>query len=169
MLFVFGVPLMQFPSMSSLQGALPSVPPSSGLMHPSSLANPSLAWNSPQSSLYGSAMPPQSQVQASAMAPSIFITSHFPSSVTCFMPKPFLFCCGSWTVLWKSQGHSWGNKCQLLCQCQGNYTVAMIIFTFQMGCFKLGCSFALGSSSFGYNHSSTFPIYNSHSLAYPIW
>nr|KYP49304.1 putative ADP-ribosylation factor GTPase-activating protein AGD14 [Cajanus cajan] len=58
--------VLQFPSMSSLQGALPSVPPA-GAVHPSNMGNPSLAWTPPLSSSF---RPTQAQIHASALGPS---------------------------------------------------------------------------------------------------
>lgn len=78
-----GVPWLQFPSMSSLQGALPSVTPSA-TMHPSNMGNISHAWNPPSSSSYVS--PPQVQTLAPAMGPGIPITI---SSINYFMPRQF--------------------------------------------------------------------------------
>ncbi|KAG4999226.1 hypothetical protein JHK87_020298 [Glycine soja] len=72
-----------FPSMSSLQGALPSVTPSA-TMHPSNMGNISHAWNPPSSSSYVS--PPQVQTLAPAMGPGIPITI---SSINYFMPRQF--------------------------------------------------------------------------------
>ncbi|XP_054778339.1 probable ADP-ribosylation factor GTPase-activating protein AGD14 isoform X2 [Prosopis cineraria] len=72
-----------FPSMSSLQGVLPSIPPSSGVIHPLSLGNPSLSWNSPRPS-YGSVLPPQAQVHAPAMAPRAYLGQQVPTN----MPVP---------------------------------------------------------------------------------
>lgn len=64
-----GVPWLQFPSMSSLQGALPSVTPSATL-HPSNMGNLSIPWNPPSSSSYVSVLPPQAQTLSSTMGPS---------------------------------------------------------------------------------------------------
>jgi hypothetical protein len=66
---------MQFPSMSSLQGALPSVAPSAAV-NPSNMGNQSLSWNPPSSLSYAPTLPPQAHIHASAMGPSIpFIIS----------------------------------------------------------------------------------------------
>ncbi|KAI4350877.1 hypothetical protein L6164_005284 [Bauhinia variegata] len=73
-----------FPSMSSLQGTLPSVSASSGLMHPSSLVNPSLTWMPPQSSAYGYVLPQQIQTHAPAMASGAYMGQHMPTN----MPMP---------------------------------------------------------------------------------
>ncbi|KAI4347145.1 hypothetical protein L6164_007987 [Bauhinia variegata] len=73
-----------FPSMSTLQGALPSISASSGLIHPSSLGNPSLAWMPPQSSSYGSLLPPQIQTHQSAMASGVSVGQQMPTN----MPMP---------------------------------------------------------------------------------
>ncbi|XP_061366476.1 probable ADP-ribosylation factor GTPase-activating protein AGD14 isoform X2 [Gastrolobium bilobum] len=72
-----------FPSMSSLQGALPSVPPS-GAMHPSSLGNPSHAWTPPPSSSYVSFLPAQAQTHASALGPRAYVGQQMPTN----MPMP---------------------------------------------------------------------------------
>ena len=61
-----------FPSMSSLHGALPSMPPS-GAIHPASLGNPSHAWNPPLSSSYVSVLPGQAQTHPSATGANIVI------------------------------------------------------------------------------------------------
>lgn len=68
LMYMIGPPWLQFPSMSSLQGALPSVTPS---VHPSNMGNLSHAWNPPSSSSYAPMLPPQAQTLASAMGPSI--------------------------------------------------------------------------------------------------
>ena len=62
--------VVQFPSMASLQGVLPNVPPPSGLVRTSSLGTPSSAWMPPQSLPYASGMPLQSQPYASAVPQS---------------------------------------------------------------------------------------------------
>lgn len=99
-------PQMQFPSISSLQGGLPSVLPS-GAMHPSSLGNPSHAWTpTTMSTMQGimpnvppsgtmhpsslgnpshawnpapssSVLPPQAQTHGPALGPSIVILLPF--------------------------------------------------------------------------------------------
>ncbi|XVE98208.1 hypothetical protein REPUB_Repub03eG0085800 [Reevesia pubescens] len=56
-----------FPSMASLQGALPNMPPPSGLVRTSSLGTPSSAWMPPQSLPYASGMPLQSPPYASVV------------------------------------------------------------------------------------------------------
>ncbi|OMO86852.1 Arf GTPase activating protein [Corchorus capsularis] len=58
-----------FPSMASLQGALPNMAPPAGLVRTSSLGPPSSAWMPPQSMPYASGMPPQSLPYASGMPP----------------------------------------------------------------------------------------------------
>ncbi|KAG8657406.1 probable ADP-ribosylation factor GTPase-activating protein AGD14 isoform X3 [Manihot esculenta] len=58
-----------FPSMASLQGALPNMPPSSGLQHTSSLGAPSSAWTPSQSLPHPSALPSQPPSYAPAMPP----------------------------------------------------------------------------------------------------
>ncbi|XP_041007423.1 LOW QUALITY PROTEIN: probable ADP-ribosylation factor GTPase-activating protein AGD14 [Juglans microcarpa x Juglans regia] len=71
-----------FPSMASLQGALPSVPPAPGLLHTSSLGAPSSAWMPAQASLYTSAFLPQAPSYASAVP----ISSYMGQQVTSDMP-----------------------------------------------------------------------------------
>ncbi|KAI6681811.1 hypothetical protein NL676_035692 [Syzygium grande] len=61
-----------FPSMASLQGALPNVPPSSSLMHASSLGTPTQSWIPPQGT-YVSAASLQPQPLASALPPSAYM------------------------------------------------------------------------------------------------
>ncbi|OMO58062.1 Arf GTPase activating protein [Corchorus olitorius] len=58
-----------FPSMVSLQGALPNMAPPAGLVRTSSLGPPSSAWMPPQSLPHASGMPPQSLPYASGMPP----------------------------------------------------------------------------------------------------
>ncbi|KAE9613936.1 hypothetical protein Lal_00016447 [Lupinus albus] len=69
-----------FPSLSSLQGALPSVTP--GSMHPSSLGNPSFGWNPPLSSSYVSLLPPQAQTLAPAVGPGAYMGPQMPTNST---------------------------------------------------------------------------------------
>ncbi|KAJ9688491.1 hypothetical protein PVL29_014249 [Vitis rotundifolia] len=59
-----------FPSMASLQGSLPNMPPSMGLLHSSSAGTQS-TWTPPQSSLYPLAMPPQAPPYVSGMPPQV--------------------------------------------------------------------------------------------------
>ncbi|XP_038695871.1 probable ADP-ribosylation factor GTPase-activating protein AGD14 isoform X2 [Tripterygium wilfordii] len=61
------VHLQTFPSMASLQGTLPSLPPSSGLMRTSSLGAPSPSWPSSQPSPYPLAIPIQGPTFAKTM------------------------------------------------------------------------------------------------------
>ncbi|KAM7509484.1 hypothetical protein LguiA_019937 [Lonicera macranthoides] len=73
-----------FPSMASLQGALPNMGAAqTGLIRTSSLGTPPQAWMPPQSS-YPTAIPSQPQPYASAMAPSSYMGHQVPSS----MPPP---------------------------------------------------------------------------------
>ncbi|KAE7998770.1 hypothetical protein FH972_003281 [Carpinus fangiana] len=58
-----------FPSMASLQGALPNVPPASGVIRASSFGTPSSAWMQPQASSYASTLPPQAPPYAPALPP----------------------------------------------------------------------------------------------------
>uniref|UniRef100_A0A5B7AP74 Putative ADP-ribosylation factor GTPase-activating protein AGD14 isoform X1 n=1 Tax=Davidia involucrata TaxID=16924 RepID=A0A5B7AP74_DAVIN len=69
-----------FPSMASLQGALPNTTAPSGLLRTSSLDAPSPTWMPPQSS-YPSAMPPQAPSYASAMPPSAYMRQQAPSNL----------------------------------------------------------------------------------------
>ncbi|XP_020233255.1 uncharacterized protein LOC109813474 [Cajanus cajan] len=66
--------------MSSLQGALPSVPPA-GAVHPSNMGNPSLAWTPPLSSSF---RPTQAQIHASALGPRAYMGQQMPTN----MPIP---------------------------------------------------------------------------------
>ncbi|CAL0312463.1 unnamed protein product [Lupinus luteus] len=68
-----------FPSMSSLQGALPSVT-TPGSVHPSSLGNPSFAWNQPLSSSNVSLLPPQAQTLAPAVGPGAYMGHQMPTN-----------------------------------------------------------------------------------------
>lgn len=61
-----------FPSMASLQGALPNVPPSSSLMHASGLGTSMPSWIPPQGP-YASAASLQPQAHASALPPSAYM------------------------------------------------------------------------------------------------
>ncbi|QCD85298.1 probable ADP-ribosylation factor GTPase-activating protein AGD14 isoform X2 [Vigna unguiculata] len=70
-----------FPSMSSLQGALPSVTPSAKI-HPSNMGNPSLAWN--PSSSYALVPPPQAQTIAPVMGPGAYMGQQMVTN----MPMP---------------------------------------------------------------------------------
>ncbi|KAF2304553.1 hypothetical protein GH714_033312 [Hevea brasiliensis] len=72
-----------FPSMASMRGALPNMPPSSGLQRTSSLGAPSSAWMPSQSLPYPSALPPQPLSYASAMPPRAYmgqVSSNMPIS-----------------------------------------------------------------------------------------
>ncbi|MED6135663.1 hypothetical protein PIB30_048822 [Stylosanthes scabra] len=75
-----------FPSMSSLHGALPSMPPS-GAIHPSSLGNPSHNWTPPPSSSYVSVLPGQAQTHPSAMGPRTYMVQQMPPP-NMAMPRP---------------------------------------------------------------------------------
>lgn len=59
--------------MSSLQGALPGVPPP-GAVHPSSMGNPTHGWTPPPASSF---LPAQAQMHATALGPSMFIVLRF--------------------------------------------------------------------------------------------
>ncbi|KAF8393326.1 hypothetical protein HHK36_021567 [Tetracentron sinense] len=70
-----------FPSMASLQGALPNMSAPTGFLRTSSLGTPSPQWMPPQSTSYVSARPPQSPSYASVMPPlSPFYASAMPPS-----------------------------------------------------------------------------------------
>ncbi|XP_065851575.1 probable ADP-ribosylation factor GTPase-activating protein AGD14 [Euphorbia lathyris] len=73
-----------FHSMASLQGALPNVPPSSGLQHTSSLGAPSSTWVPYQSLPFSSAMPPQQPSYASDMPPQQ------PSYASAMPPRAYM-------------------------------------------------------------------------------
>ncbi|KAL3009459.1 hypothetical protein AAZX31_07G084500 [Glycine max] len=68
-----------FPSMSSLQGALPGVPPP-GAVHPSSMGNPTHGWT-PLSSSF---LPAQTQMRATALGPRPYMGQQMPTN----MPMP---------------------------------------------------------------------------------
>ncbi|XP_058732310.1 probable ADP-ribosylation factor GTPase-activating protein AGD14 [Vicia villosa] len=70
-----------FPSMSSLQGALPSVTPSA-TVHPSNMVNQSLAWNPPSSLSYAPMPPPQAHTFASAMRPRAYTEQQMAPNLT---------------------------------------------------------------------------------------
>lgn len=69
-----------FPSMASLQGALPNVPPSSSLMHASSLGTPTPSWIPPQGT-YAPAASLQPQPLASALPPSAYMGQQMHSNM----------------------------------------------------------------------------------------
>ncbi|KAJ1393502.1 Arf-GAP domain and FG repeat-containing protein 1 [Sesbania bispinosa] len=73
-----------FPSMSSLQSALPSVTPPA-TMQPSNMGNLSLPWKPPSSSSYVSVLPPQAQTLASAMGPGAYMGQQMPTNIP--MPR----------------------------------------------------------------------------------
>ncbi|XP_057968114.1 probable ADP-ribosylation factor GTPase-activating protein AGD14 [Malania oleifera] len=68
-----------FPSMASLQGALPNMPPSTSLLRTSSVGSPT--WMTPQSSPYASALPPQAPTSVSAMPLGLYMGQQVPGSV----------------------------------------------------------------------------------------
>ncbi|EOY30852.1 NSP-interacting GTPase, putative isoform 3 [Theobroma cacao] len=70
-----------FPSMASLQGALPNVPPASGLVRASSLGTPSSAWMPAQALPYASGMPSQSLPYASAVPQRAYTGAQLPSNL----------------------------------------------------------------------------------------
>ncbi|XVE54305.1 hypothetical protein DITRI_Ditri03aG0070100 [Diplodiscus trichospermus] len=73
-----------FPSMASLQGALPNVPPPSNLVRTPSLGTPSAAWMPPQFLPYASGVPSQSLAYPSAVPqrpyPGVQLPSNLPPS-----------------------------------------------------------------------------------------
>ncbi|XP_039684783.1 probable ADP-ribosylation factor GTPase-activating protein AGD14 isoform X1 [Medicago truncatula] len=73
-----------FPSMSSLQGALPTVAPSAAV-NPSNMGNQSLSWNPPSSLSYAPTLPPQAHIHASAMGPRAYMGQQLPTNVP--MPR----------------------------------------------------------------------------------
>ncbi|KAF8400763.1 hypothetical protein HHK36_014063 [Tetracentron sinense] len=70
-----------FPSMVSLQGALPNMSAPSSLLCTSSLGTHSPQWMQPQSPSYASAMPPQTPSYPSAMPPSAYMGQQVPSNM----------------------------------------------------------------------------------------
>ncbi|XP_042486073.1 mucin-17-like isoform X2 [Macadamia integrifolia] len=70
-----------FPSMASLQGALPNVARPTGLLRTSSLGAPSSRWMHPQSPSYASALHPQLPSYASAMSPSAYMGQQASSNM----------------------------------------------------------------------------------------
>ncbi|GKV00786.1 hypothetical protein SLEP1_g13415 [Rubroshorea leprosula] len=71
-----------FPSMGSLQGALPNMPSTSVLLHTSSLGTPSPTWMPPPQSLPSSlAEPSQAQPYGSALPPRTYTGPQVPSSM----------------------------------------------------------------------------------------
>ncbi|KAK8597827.1 hypothetical protein V6N13_095224 [Hibiscus sabdariffa] len=70
-----------FPSMASLQGALPNVPPPSGPVPTSSLGTPSSAWMSPQSLPYASGMPSPSLPYAPSVPQRPHLGAQIPNNL----------------------------------------------------------------------------------------
>ncbi|XP_043703700.1 probable ADP-ribosylation factor GTPase-activating protein AGD14 isoform X2 [Telopea speciosissima] len=70
-----------FPSMASLQGALPNVARPTGLLRTSSLDTLSSRWMHPQSPSYASALHPQSPSYASAMPPRAYMGQQASSNM----------------------------------------------------------------------------------------
>ncbi|KAL1159280.1 hypothetical protein V6Z11_A08G281200 [Gossypium hirsutum] len=68
-------------SMASLQGALPNLPPPSGLLRTSSLGTPSSAWMPPQSLPYASGIPSQSLPYASALPQRPYLGAQLPGNL----------------------------------------------------------------------------------------
>ncbi|KAJ4847584.1 hypothetical protein Tsubulata_033378 [Turnera subulata] len=70
-----------FPSLSSLQSALPNMPPTAGLHRTASLGSPSPAWIPSQSSPYPSALPSQTPPYAAGMPPRAYMAQQVPGSI----------------------------------------------------------------------------------------
>ncbi|XP_048227677.1 probable ADP-ribosylation factor GTPase-activating protein AGD14 isoform X2 [Ricinus communis] len=70
-----------FPSMASLQSALPNMPTSSGLQRTSSLGAPSAAWMPSHSLPYPSALPPQALSYASAVPPRVYMAQQVSNNM----------------------------------------------------------------------------------------
>ncbi|KAL5836015.1 hypothetical protein ACOSQ4_015512 [Xanthoceras sorbifolium] len=70
-----------FPSMTSLQGALPNASPPLGLLGTSSLGTPTLAWMPPQPSPYPSAIASQTPIYASPLPPRAYTGPQSPSNM----------------------------------------------------------------------------------------
>lgn len=120
--------LSQFPSMVSLQNALPNVPPSSGLMPPSASGIPSqAAWGQqmPQQAPYQPAMPQQAPTYMPTMTQGSLVASQpklmiLPEYILCAFGKFFLL---------NLQVHIWDIKCLvLLCYPPGDFSVEKIMF-----------------------------------------
>ncbi|XP_058111457.1 probable ADP-ribosylation factor GTPase-activating protein AGD14 [Magnolia sinica] len=77
-------PAPTFPSMASLQGALPNTAGPSALLHTSNFATPSQRWVSPQTPSYAPTMPPQTSPYASAVPLQM---PSYPSSVPLQTPS----------------------------------------------------------------------------------
>ncbi|RDY08319.1 Arf-GAP domain and FG repeat-containing protein 1 [Mucuna pruriens] len=75
-----------FPSMSSLQGALPSVPPA-GAVHPSGMGYPTHAWTPPPPSSFLPVLPTQAQIHASALGPRAYMGQQMPTNMPMAMPR----------------------------------------------------------------------------------
>ncbi|GFY98272.1 NSP (nuclear shuttle protein)-interacting GTPase [Actinidia rufa] len=69
-----------FPSMASLQGALPNMSAPAGLLRTSSLGTPTPTWM-PSQSNYPLAMPPQAPSFASAMLPGAYMGQQLPNNL----------------------------------------------------------------------------------------
>ncbi|XP_057506172.1 probable ADP-ribosylation factor GTPase-activating protein AGD14 isoform X2 [Actinidia eriantha] len=69
-----------FPSMASLQGALPNMSAPAGLLRTSSLGTPTPTWM-PSQSNYPLAMPPQAPSFASAMPPGAYMGQQLPNNL----------------------------------------------------------------------------------------
>ncbi|XP_044471902.1 probable ADP-ribosylation factor GTPase-activating protein AGD14 isoform X2 [Mangifera indica] len=80
------VQAQMFPSMASLQGALPNVSHPSGLLRTSSLGTPSHAWMPPQSSPYPLAMPSQTPTYGSVMPYASALPSQTPPYASTMPP-----------------------------------------------------------------------------------
>ncbi|WJX30018.1 hypothetical protein P8452_18600 [Trifolium repens] len=73
-----------FPSMSSLHGAVPNIPPS-GTMYPSSQGNPSRAWTPTPSSSYASVLPQQAHTHASTLGAGSYMGQQTATNIP--MPR----------------------------------------------------------------------------------
>ncbi|KAK2451781.1 putative ADP-ribosylation factor GTPase-activating protein AGD14 [Trifolium repens] len=73
-----------FPSVSSLHGAMPNIPPS-GTMYPSSQGNPSRAWTPTPASSYASVLPQQAHTHASTLGAGSYMGQ--PTAANIPMPR----------------------------------------------------------------------------------
>ncbi|XP_050206887.1 probable ADP-ribosylation factor GTPase-activating protein AGD14 [Mercurialis annua] len=76
-----------FPTMASLQGALPNMPTSYGLQHNSGLGGQSSVWTPSHSLPYQSALPPQQPSYVSAIPPRTYMGQQMPSSMALSGPQ----------------------------------------------------------------------------------
>ncbi|XP_031379441.1 probable ADP-ribosylation factor GTPase-activating protein AGD14 isoform X2 [Punica granatum] len=73
-----------FPSMASLGGALPNVPPSPALLHAPAAGVPAASWTPPQPSSYLPSVPSQAPNYTSTLPPGAYMGQQMPGS----MPPP---------------------------------------------------------------------------------